>query len=164
MFRIGPERWKQMARTRSGAVAEAQLGEEREFGRRELHEDTYSPYNGAVEERSAPDDDDDDNETYARSTKEEEITNAIGVYLHDIRPVKLLKKEEEQTLAASIERGEAARARLETDLSAEELPRARIEVAEGDVARTKLTEANLRLVVNEAKKFLNRGLSLSDLI
>src|SRR5690349_1499766 len=120
MFRIGPERWKQMARTRSGAVAEAQLGEEREFSHGEVHEDAFSSYSGVAEERSSSDDDDDDNETYAHSTKEEEITNAIGVYLHDIRPVKLLKKEEEQTLAAAIELGEAARARLQTKLSAEE--------------------------------------------
>src|SRR5205814_10648780 len=37
-------------------------------------------------------------------------------------------------------------------------------VTEGDRARSRLTEANLRLVVTAARKYLNRGLPMLDLI
>jgi RNA polymerase primary sigma factor len=37
-------------------------------------------------------------------------------------------------------------------------------LAEGDIARRRLTEANLRLVVSVAKRYIGRGMSLLDLI
>ena len=63
----------------------------------------------------------------------------LQIYLHDINATPLLSAEEERTLAAR--------------------------VAEGDpYAREHMVKANLRLVVNIARGYLNKGLSLEDLI
>ncbi|MCS6800689.1 MAG: sigma-70 family RNA polymerase sigma factor [Chloroflexota bacterium] len=106
-----------------------------------------------------------ESDLYPPASEEEEVTNTIGIYLRDIRPVKLLTKEEEQSLAKAIEEGELAKAELQKgDLDPIEIAEAEALIAVGEEARRRLTEANLRLVVNEAKKFLNRGLSLDDLI
>jgi RNA polymerase primary sigma factor/RNA polymerase nonessential primary-like sigma factor len=64
---------------------------------------------------------------------------AIGAYLKDIAHLKLLTQKEEIALAK--------------------------QVAEGNqVARQKMIESNLRLVVSIAKRHVNKGLHLSDLI
>ncbi|MCS7001726.1 MAG: sigma-70 family RNA polymerase sigma factor, partial [Dehalococcoidia bacterium] len=111
------------------------------------------------------DDDDDEEDLYPAADGDDEVTNAIGVYLRDIRPVKLLTKAEEQELAKAIETGEFARKRLKAGAATpDEIPALERDVRLGDEARVRLTEANLRLVVNEAKKYLNRGLTLADLI
>jgi RNA polymerase sigma factor (sigma-70 family) len=63
----------------------------------------------------------------------------LGLYLSDIAKVPLLAPEEEQELATRVQAGDAE-------------------------AERRLTEANLRLVVRVARRYLNRGLSLLDLI
>src|SRR5207249_826288 len=50
------------------------------------------------------------------------------------------------------------------DLLAEELDQLNADVRRGDQARRRLTEANLRLVVSVAKKYMGRGMSLLDMI
>ena len=102
----------------------------------------------------------------ALTDEEDDEVNALGYYLRDIRPVRLLTKDDEQWLARAIEAGEQARARLQAGhaLSPEERAELEARLAAGAEARRRLTEANLRLVVNEAKKYLGRGLSLADLI
>ncbi|HMQ01454.1 MAG TPA: sigma-70 family RNA polymerase sigma factor [Candidatus Doudnabacteria bacterium] len=65
--------------------------------------------------------------------------DSIQMYLREIGKVPLLKAEEEIDLAKRVEKGD-----------------------EG--ARKKLTEANLRLVVSIAKKYMGRNLGLLDLI
>ena len=95
----------------------------------------------------------------------ENIENPVTLYLREIGRVALLTTADEVSLAKQIERGRLAAAHLlRTDLSAEERSRYELEVARGDSARHRLTEANLRLVVSIAKKYVNRGLSLLDLI
>jgi RNA polymerase primary sigma factor len=92
-------------------------------------------------------------------------TNA-AIYFRDISATTLLTAEEEIELAQQIERGEDAK-RLELhpdDLSEEERGQLGEVVAQGERARARLTEANLRLVVSVARKYLNRGLPLLDLI
>ena len=88
----------------------------------------------------------------------------VRMYLRDIGRVALLNADEEKAYAQLILAGEAAREQLKTgrtDLDEAELRRT---VQRGDVAKSKLTEANLRLVVSIAKKFVGRGISLPDLI
>ncbi len=65
--------------------------------------------------------------------------DSIQMYLREIGKVSLLKGEEEIELAKRIAKGDVA-------------------------ARKKLTEANLRLVVSIAKKYMGRNLGLLDLI
>ena len=63
----------------------------------------------------------------------------LGLYLQEIGRVKLLTAEQEQELARRVEAGDAQ-------------------------AERELVEANLRLVVRIARRYLRRGLSLLDLI
>ncbi len=63
----------------------------------------------------------------------------LSLYLRDIAKVPLLTPEEEQELARRVQAGDGA-------------------------AERRLTEANLRLVVRVARRYLHRGLSLLDLI
>jgi RNA polymerase primary sigma factor len=73
------------------------------------------------------------------AVEESYITDPVRMYLKEIGRIPLLKSEEEVALAKRAEKG---------DLEAVE----------------KLVQANLRLVVSIAKKYVGRGLSLLDLI
>jgi len=79
------------------------------------------------------------------------------MYLREIGRVPLLSAEEEVRLARRMERG-----RLEITKSP--LSRDYRIVEDGEDAQRRLTEANLRLVVSVAKKYIGRGMSLLDLI
>lgn len=94
----------------------------------------------------------------------------IRMYLKEIGKVDLLTKDEEVDLAMKIEAGLKATAELEEaeangiELSRRDMRRlTRIENVGLD-ARSALMEANLRLVVSNAKRYIGRGLSLLDLI
>ena len=94
----------------------------------------------------------------------------IRMYLKEIGKVDLLTKEEEVDLAMKIEAGLKATEELErAEAEGIELDRrdkrrlTRIENVGLD-ARSALMEANLRLVVANAKRYIGRGLSLLDLI
>ena len=92
-------------------------------------------------------------------------TNA-AIYFRDISGVTLLTADEEVELAQEIERGEDAKHDLEHVQKLGEAKRDDLETAAtvGERARGRLTEANLRLVVSVARKYLNRGLPMLDLI
>jgi RNA polymerase primary sigma factor len=90
-------------------------------------------------------------------------TNA-AIYFRDISATTLLTAEEEIELAQLIEGGEDAKRMLEHAKSEEERDPLEDTVTQGERARSRLTEANLRLVVSVARKYLNRGLPMLDLI
>jgi RNA polymerase primary sigma factor len=95
----------------------------------------------------------------------ESVDNPVTLYLREIGRVHLLTTADEVNLAKQIERGlQASVWLLRSDLTPEERYRYQTEVSKGESARHRLTEANLRLVVSIAKKYVNRGLSLLDLI
>ncbi|HEY7349665.1 MAG TPA: RNA polymerase sigma factor RpoD [Ktedonobacterales bacterium] len=86
---------------------------------------------------------------------ESSLDDPVRMYLREIGRVPLLTAEEEISLAKRMERG-----RLEYQNPCCN----RCIVEDGEEAQRKLTEANLRLVVSVAKKYIGRGMSLLDLI
>jgi len=95
----------------------------------------------------------------------EGIDDPVRMYLREIGRVSLLSGQQERQLAILMERGMEALDLLERgDFPPEERARLELDVLHGEIARRKLTEANLRLVVSVAKKYIGRGMSLLDLI
>jgi RNA polymerase primary sigma factor/RNA polymerase nonessential primary-like sigma factor len=94
-------------------------------------------------------------------------TDLVRTYLNGIGRTKLLTAAEEVELAKAIEAGLYADERLTAgnDIDDKQL-RAdlRTIVREGEAAKGRLLEANLRLVVSIAKRYTGRGMALLDLI
>src|SRR5262249_10571001 len=95
----------------------------------------------------------------------EAVGEALPLYLQEIGRVGLLSGPEEGTLAKAIERGNLAAGRLrEGGATGDDAQELREAIAAGDEARHRLIEANLRLVVSVARRYMNRGIPLPDLI
>ncbi len=131
-----------------------------------------------------------DHHDLASHLENEQAQDAVRLYLREIGRVPLLKKADEVRLAKAIElqrlishalAGDEERERIESDPSEafEGLDLSDGQIAEiltwdrmgvhpylygGDEARRQMIEANLRLVVSVAKKYLGHGMSLLDLI
>jgi RNA polymerase primary sigma factor len=88
---------------------------------------------------------------------ESSLDDPVRMYLREIGRVPLLSAEEEVRLARRMERG-----RIEQLKPVGERDYRFID--DGEEAQRRLTEANLRLVVSVAKKYIGRGMSLLDLI
>ncbi|WP_019503741.1 sigma-70 family RNA polymerase sigma factor [Pleurocapsa sp. PCC 7319] len=84
--------------------------------------------------------------------------NTVRNYLKEIARTPLLSAEEEVKLANQIQAMLALQDKK--DLTPEE----RKIIYQGEKAKQKMVQANLRLVVSIAKKYHNRGLSMLDLI
>ena len=98
------------------------------------------------------------------------IDDPVRMYLKEIGKVDLLTSEQEVALAQKMVAGQEAKAQLE-EMEAEgiELPEdARKEMEKlikaGERAKQSLAEANLRLVVSIAKRYVGRGMLFLDLI
>ena len=88
---------------------------------------------------------------------ESTLDDPVRMYLREIGRVPLLSAAEEVVLAKRMERGRLERQKPLREQSL------RV-VYEGEDGQRRLTEANLRLVVSVAKKYIGRGMSLLDLI
>jgi len=95
-----------------------------------------------------------------------ETEDSVRMYLHEIGKNPLLTKEQETELKKAIEAGEEAQAILQSqeELTFTEKSRLYQIVREGESARAKFIQSNLRLVVSIAKKRTWSGLPLLDLI
>lgn len=104
--------------------------------------------------------------------KSDDLSDPVRLYLKQIGEIPLLTAEQEVTLAKRIKAGvEAERAvqqPMAQILSDEQMKeyseKLGYRVQDGQRAKTQLTEANLRLVVAVAKKYVGQGLLLLDLI
>jgi RNA polymerase primary sigma factor len=98
----------------------------------------------------------------------EELTGDAGaMYLRQIANHDLLAAQDEIALAQRLEEGKAAMRQLATaDDSLDPAVRLELECAaeEGDRARQRLIECNLRLVVSVARRYLGRGVPFLDLV
>jgi RNA polymerase primary sigma factor len=93
-------------------------------------------------------------------------SDLVRIYLREIGRVPLLTAQDEVELAKSIEAGLFADEKLRGSFSLDGAEVADLEflVAEGERAKQRLIEANLRLVVSIAKRYIGRGLVFLDLI
>ena len=94
----------------------------------------------------------------------------VRMYLKEIGKIQLLTYDEETKLAGIIVDGNHAQEQLQAieeegyEIPESDLEKLRELVRKGEVAKNKLVEANLRLVVSIAKKYVGRGLQFLDLI
>ena len=89
------------------------------------------------------------------------------MYLKEIGKVDLLSPEEEVTLAERMQKGNEAAERIANEgdaIPAEERAQLEKDIKLGDRAKKRLAEANLRLVVSIAKRYVGRGMLFLDLI
>lgn len=105
------------------------------------------------------------------------IEDPVRMYLKEIGKVPLLSAEEEIELAKNMEAGVVAKEKItilksrEENATEEELAGIKEEIKNlqkdldaGDEAKKRLAEANLRLVVSIAKRYVGRGMLFLDLI
>ena len=105
------------------------------------------------------------------------IEDPVRMYLKEIGKVPLLSAEEEIELAKNREAGAVAKEKIailksrEENATEEELAEIKEEIKNlqkdldaGDEAKKRLAEANLRLVVSIAKRYVGRGMLFLDLI
>ncbi|HET7483315.1 MAG TPA: RNA polymerase sigma factor [Actinomycetota bacterium] len=123
----------------------------------------------AEEERVAPDAD----EERVRARREVDMAlkaptnDPVRMYLKEIGRVALLTAQEEVDLAMRIEQGLFAEEKLAKEgdkLSTDETAKLRWTRRDGLAAKRHLVEANLRLVVSIAKRYVGRGMQFLDLI
>jgi RNA polymerase primary sigma factor len=94
------------------------------------------------------------------------ISDPVRMYLQQIGRYPLLTSQQEVELSMQMEAGTRAEEKLAAggDLSIDEKVFLERAVRQADKARKRLVEANLRLVVSIAKRYVGKGLSLLDLI
>ena len=97
------------------------------------------------------------------------IEDPVRMYLKEIGKVPLLNADQEIELAKAMEAGADAEKQLEEDkkenkLTPEEKKKLDAIIYEGNEAKKRLAEANLRLVVSIAKRYVGRGMLFLDLI
>ena len=96
------------------------------------------------------------------------IDDPVRMYLKEIGKVSLLNPDEEIELAQKMSAGNLAQEQLDSlqsgELDAASLAELKKLAKAGERAKQKLAEANLRLVVSIAKRYVGRGMLFLDLI
>src|ERR1700712_4984920 len=127
-----------------------------------------------LDARSEDDEDkEDDPEDDTKQRREEELAlkasptnDPVRMYLKEIGKVALLTAEEEADLAKRVEAGLFAAEKLSNGkkLSGRLRKDLGFITRDGEIPKRKLVEANLRLVVSIAKRYVGRGMLFLDLI
>ena len=98
------------------------------------------------------------------------LEDPVRMYLKEIGKVPLLSADEEITFAKKMELGAAMKKQMEENieafraLSPQEQKEYKKAIDQGEMAKKRLAEANLRLVVSIAKRYVGRGMLFLDLI
>ena len=98
------------------------------------------------------------------------IDDPVRMYLKEIGKVPLLTADQEVELATAMTAGREAQSRMDEaeengeTLSDEEKAQLKKQIKAGERAKQQLAEANLRLVVSIAKRYVGRGMLFLDLI
>ncbi len=101
----------------------------------------------------------------ARSYDGPSASDGTRSYLNMIGQVRLLRADEEVDLSKRVEAGLEAAAMLERETFPPERTLVLRSIKrQGEQAKRRLVEANLRLVVSIAKRYQNRGMHLLDLV
>ena len=106
----------------------------------DLYKDLKPEYQYGTEFIEIDDDDIEEPKTFNSISNDDDI---LQMYLKDIGKVKLLNSKEEKTLGKQIKEGKKSQA---------------------EIAKRKLVQANLRLVVSIAKKYIGQGVLFMDLV
>jgi RNA polymerase primary sigma factor len=133
-----------------------------------LHEYVVAPKEDSAtnDESLGWDDQVDEPTSDEQADSAEAVEDSVQTYLREIGQVALLTAADEVALAQDIIAGEAARLALQHMDRQSWSERIALEraVGQGDEARRRLIQANLRLVVSIAKKYLGSPLSFMDLV
>ena len=99
-------------------------------------------------------------------TAHTQVADGLSLYLDGISRYGLLTAEDEICLAQSMEAGRQARANLEAGKPGSAAEKANLEriAREGQKARNRFIESNLRLVVSNARRYAGGNVDMLDLI
>ncbi len=124
-----------------------------------------APQNGPAPHRQAPSRRQHQKRAQGEDAGSTGVTDLVYIYLREISRTPLLDSQQEIQLTKEMWRGRRAERCLSNNGHDGNL-KARLEheIRVGRAARRRLVQSNLRLVVNLAKRYVGRGLTLLDLI
>ena len=104
----------------------------------------------------------------AQNTHDVRVDDTVALYLREVSAIPLLSAEEEVTLARAMEQGRQSAEELDryapTALAHDISTVLQRTMRAGETARQHLIQANFRLVISIAKRYVGRGVGFLDLI